>query len=1640
MQLKTVGESLKAVDSINQIINTTEDYRKKISLLNDIGKEYTSDALKMAIAETTLDKTQINRILSARGLTGELLETTVAELTQATAANTLTAAEATATGTTGGFSLALKGLGAQLKALIVAHPVIASIAAIGAVTFGVVKAVDYMGKSLERQKEKLASAKTNYEEATSELANINSELETTRKRIEELNNIKHPSFIEQEELERAIAYAETLELAADIASRKAQAEQENVSKENEKTFYKEYGSYVDDDPIKTSQELLAQANKQKDGFGIYIAASQNPNDIGAQIAAIEYFKKALENDTKSYLQALENNDQVLADEYKQKTDSWEREIQYFQDNLNTIQETLNEYSQNAIASGDMDSTYYQQIQELQKSIYTYLDPAQWNTMKFDSIFDREGIEATKEELISLAKEGKLTADTLKSYPTLYKAIQGTDFIGNNGIALFLEQIASSVKMVEDFNHTDETLSEKFYLSEEQLNAFDAFQSRLADIQEAFDNLSTSKPEENLKRLLDLMKDDPNFDLAMYRSADGVINYEAALNQLRQNAIEQTLPLIPELETEILSMGNAVETAVQKAIRLGENYHEILNVLARVQKGESLTAVEMAELISKHSSLASAVQTTTDGFSIEAEALTDLANQYGETANSIINTNILQTKAIIEEIKKRIRAYQEEIKTQQTILNSDSATPDQKAAAAHAIADKALIIGNETQRIQLLEGNYSSLETLQNTPNRYATSTGNSGSSTGGSTSEPFTIELDLFSVSTDTLQDQTALLKTELEHTTDPNERLTILERLTTIEETLSAAFGKAAKEYEELYNSLKKGLPEEWIDALENGNTLTVQQLSGDTDKNSYEAFQKAQEAYHNWKEMESNQKDSIQDWAKSLDWAAEEISNLNSELSTYESMLDNSESYKNSIKYCDILIQKHKELRDATKDLLDVREKEYQDSLALLTDEQRKAVESNDLKKIKEFQGQTGEEYYNRITDALEKKKKRDEAKSNLHKEHETWQNSYLEKANRVSQWYDHRTDNIDTRKNAIQKEISIREASGLAVPATYYEQIAELEKNKLAYLKREQQDLLQIRDASLASGAIAKYSPEWYALTGQIQDANLAIQDCESSLVEMNNSVRDMEWGNFDKLMNKLNAIHEEADFLIDLMSDAEQIDENGNYTEEGLATLAMHRTKYQTKQEEAKRYKEEADSLADATDEASIERREELLALQRDCIAAAGDEKQAMIALAQEGIQKQIDNMGELIRKKKEALQAERDLQDYRESIAEKQKHVADLEKAMVALAGDDSEEAKKKRRQLQSDLADAKKDLSDTERDHSYEEQEKALDQVLEVYTTNMETVLNDTEQLFLASMETVDQASESVGNTIKRVAEQAGYEITTHITDIWKSSAAQANHSADSLESVGERITHVIEGIALKWAEVQAAAERAGIAQLNAMGSDTMSSGTEEQRRKESVEAFLQNSEHYSSKRITSSEDPAYAKLSSLNKHLIDAGYGNLSYQGMAELANLLKINGLQTHTAVSVKQDTSLKKLIEEELKKLHIQGFSTGGIIRSVTGEDGYLLAQKGEAILSREAVTALQGFNSFAPAMSPYLLELPSPQEALPMNQGTQVLLSGGAVQIHIDQVENMDDFITKMQDGRTQRLLQEAIWGNALGNGRMGIYQV
>lgn len=121
MQLKNLGNSITALQSIKEVLNQYENYPKTLLMANalknelvDVSKSYSIETLKLAIAQTTLEKAQIKAILSSKGLKGELLETTTAQLAETTALNALSASETAATGTTAGLSAAFQGLASSL--------------------------------------------------------------------------------------------------------------------------------------------------------------------------------------------------------------------------------------------------------------------------------------------------------------------------------------------------------------------------------------------------------------------------------------------------------------------------------------------------------------------------------------------------------------------------------------------------------------------------------------------------------------------------------------------------------------------------------------------------------------------------------------------------------------------------------------------------------------------------------------------------------------------------------------------------------------------------------------------------------------------------------------------------------------------------------------------------------------------------------------------------------------------------------------------------------------------------------------------------------------------------------------------------------------------------------------------------------------------------------------------------------------------------------------------------------------------------------------------------------------------------------------------------------------------------------------
>lgn len=90
-------------------------------LLKETFADCSIEAAKMAISQSTLNKEQIELILSSKGLTGNILETTSAELANATATNAMAATEGTATTVTIALGNAFKRLGAKIKAFASAN-------------------------------------------------------------------------------------------------------------------------------------------------------------------------------------------------------------------------------------------------------------------------------------------------------------------------------------------------------------------------------------------------------------------------------------------------------------------------------------------------------------------------------------------------------------------------------------------------------------------------------------------------------------------------------------------------------------------------------------------------------------------------------------------------------------------------------------------------------------------------------------------------------------------------------------------------------------------------------------------------------------------------------------------------------------------------------------------------------------------------------------------------------------------------------------------------------------------------------------------------------------------------------------------------------------------------------------------------------------------------------------------------------------------------------------------------------------------------------------------------------------------------------------------------------------------------------
>ena len=196
--------------------------------LTEAEKQQVLVAAGLAQSQNSISMAMITRAFHQAGLTAETQASIMQELGLQTAIDTCTAAElrsalikngvtaATAdeivanaglAASNTGTAVSFKALTASIttattaiKTFLFTNPVGWAILAVGAI-FSLVKIFDALTESMKEAKEKAAESRKEYETTTSELTSLNSELETTKKRIDELQAKGSLSIVEKEELE-----------------------------------------------------------------------------------------------------------------------------------------------------------------------------------------------------------------------------------------------------------------------------------------------------------------------------------------------------------------------------------------------------------------------------------------------------------------------------------------------------------------------------------------------------------------------------------------------------------------------------------------------------------------------------------------------------------------------------------------------------------------------------------------------------------------------------------------------------------------------------------------------------------------------------------------------------------------------------------------------------------------------------------------------------------------------------------------------------------------------------------------------------------------------------------------------------------------------------------------------------------------------------------------------------------------------------------------------------------------------------------------------------------------------------------------------------------------------------------------------
>lgn len=381
-----------------------------------------------------------------------------------------------------------------------------------------------------------------------------------------------------------------------------------------------------------------------------------------------------------------------------------------------------------------------------------------------------------------------------------------------------------------------------------------------------------------------------------------------------------------------------------------------------------------------------------------------------------------------------------------------------------------------------------------------------------------------------------------------------------------------------------------------------------------------------------------------------------------------------------------------------------------------------------------------------------------------------------NKIAQ-YQHMYDMMDSF-------ISEAESRGRITANKFREKQIVEERKKLQELGREQTSLMTKMTDALKNG-MSMNSEAYYEMLSGINAVREAIAETTANIAELQKSIRETNWEIFDRTADAISDMHDELEFLYDLLGDSETFfDDRGRINDTGITGMGLLAAQYNVSLQQHKKYVEEIKKMneevaKDPNNMDLLDRRQDLVVADRKLIQSANDAKKAMVDLVKEGIQAQVNSLKTLIDSYNELIDKQKDETDYAKRVASAQSDINKLQKQLNAYGNDDSEEGATRRQRLRNELKNARENLEQTQEERRISQTKKILSELQEDYEEVLNARLDDINALIQSLIAGVDANADIVKNTVETATKDIGYILTDPTSKIFSGSHELVSYFMD---------------------------------------------------------------------------------------------------------------------------------------------------------------------------------------------------------------------------------------------------------------------